>query len=156
MDIAKNMALTLCIISGLCGMTWATLWMFSKAIDEWLKANKLRQDFIAWFVQRDRAKAKAKHDAEVSLRLSQTNFGKGVSFEEDKDATWPPTYLAASLNRWEDFRAIDIGEKYKIWEVHGLRDGEWFNVFDLDAGQAIAEFARDALKSEKRRLSNAN
>jgi hypothetical protein len=58
LDIAKNIALGLCIISGLCGMAWGTLWMFSKAIDEWLKANNLRQEFIAWFIQRDRSEGR--------------------------------------------------------------------------------------------------
>ena len=67
-----------------------------------------------------------------------------------------PEDLAASLARWEDFRAIDIGGKYQIWEVHGLRNGEWFDLFDLDTGQAIAEFVRDILKAEKLRLANAD
>ena len=67
-----------------------------------------------------------------------------------------PEDLAASLDRWEDFRAIDVGEKYQIWEVHGLRNGEWFDLLDLDTGQAIAEFVRDALKTEKLRLTNAD
>lgn len=70
--------------------------------------------------------------------------------------TWPPTDLAASLDRWEDFRAIDEGGRHEIWEVQGLRNGDWFDLFDLDAGQAIAEFVRDSLIAEKARLNNVS
>jgi hypothetical protein len=85
LDVAKNIAFALCIIFGLCGMAWCALWMFSKAIDEWLKANNLRQEFIAWFVQRDRTKEKAKRHAVVKMLMSQANFGKGASFQDDED-----------------------------------------------------------------------
>jgi hypothetical protein len=74
----------------------------------------------------------------------------------ENELTWPPTDLAASLDRYEDFRAIDVGGRHEIWEVHGRRGGEWFDLFDLDTGQAIAEFVRDALIAEKMRLGNAD